>query len=143
MSERTEETALLPEDEARRMDLDDIVLVVDAQMPVRAKRIKYYEDRFFKQIFDKQTGDLPYPSAGDQMRGLQGQIKALEAKIGALEPPRAVSNEGSDGGGKRREEIDGLANEEPGAVSGEKANLDEYQAGTDRVKRFMKDAAQG
>jgi hypothetical protein len=34
MSERTEETALLPEDEARRMDLDDIILVVDAQMPV-------------------------------------------------------------------------------------------------------------
>jgi type IV secretion system protein VirD4 len=78
MSERTEETALLPEDEARRMDLDDIVLVVDAQMPVRAKRIKYYEDRFFKRIFDKQSGDLPYPSATDQMRGLQGQIKALE-----------------------------------------------------------------
>jgi type IV secretion system protein VirD4 len=141
MSERTEETPLLPEDEARRMDLDDIVLVVDAQMPVRAKRIKYYEDRFFKQIFDKQTGDLPYPSAGDQMRGLQGQIKALEAKIGALEVPRAVSNEGSDDGGKRREEIDGLANEEQGAVSGEKASLDEYQAGAERVERFMEEAA--
>ena len=48
----------VPEDEVRRMDLDDIVLVVDAQMPVRAKRIKYYEDRFFKGIFDKQSGDL-------------------------------------------------------------------------------------
>ncbi|MCY4291091.1 MAG: hypothetical protein OXC72_04955 [Roseovarius sp.] len=77
------------------------------------------------------------------MRGLQGQIKALEAKIGALEVPRAVSNGGSDGGGKWREEIDGLANEERGAVSGEKASLDEYQAGTDRVERFMKDATQG
>jgi type IV secretion system protein VirD4 len=87
MSERTEETALLPEDEARRMDLDDIVLVVDAQMPVRAKRIKYYEDRFFKEIFDKQSGELPYPSASDQMRGLQCQIRALEQKIGVMQVP--------------------------------------------------------
>lgn len=143
MSERTEETALLPEDEARRMDLDDIVLVVDAQMPVRAKRIKYYEDRFFKQIFDKQSGDLPYPSAGDQMRGLQGQIKALEAKIGALEMPRAVSGDGSESGGKRREEIDALANEERGAAPGEKPSLNEYQAGAERVERFMEEAARG
>jgi type IV secretion system protein VirD4 len=112
-------------------------------MPVRAKRIKYYEDRFFKLIFDKQAGDLPYPSAGEQMRGLQGQIKALEAKIGALEIPRAVSNEGSDDGGKRREEIDGLANEERGAVSGEKPSLGEYQAGVERVERFMEEAARG
>lgn len=141
MSERTEETALLPEDEARRMDLDDIVLVVDAQMPVRAKRIKYYDDRFFKQIFDKQTGDLPYPSAGDQMRGLQGQIKALEAKIGLLEMPRAVSGDGSESGGKRREEIDALANEERGPASGEKPGLGEYQAGAERVERFMEEAA--
>ena len=143
MSERTEETALLPEDEARRMDLDDIVLVVDAQMPVRAKRIKYYKDRFFEQIFDKQTGDLPYPSAGHQLRGLQRQIKALEAKIGLLEMPRAVSGEGPESGGKRRDEIDALANEDPGAASGEKPSLGEYQAGAERVERFMEEAARG
>jgi len=42
--ERTEETSLLPEDEARRLPLDEIVVVVDAQMPVRAKRVVYFED---------------------------------------------------------------------------------------------------
>jgi len=141
MSERAEETALLPEDEARRMDLGDIVLVVDAQMPVRAKRIKYYEDRFFKQIFDKQSGDLPYPSAGDQMRGLQGQIKVLEAKIGALETPREISGEGNEIDRKRREEIEALTNEEWGAATGEKPGLNEYQAGAERVERFMEEAA--
>ncbi|ATG37969.1 MAG: type IV secretory system conjugative DNA transfer family protein [Rhodobiaceae bacterium] len=61
MSERTEETSLLPEDEARRMPLDDIVMVVDAQMPIRAKRIKYYEDPFFKAIHGAQSGELPFP----------------------------------------------------------------------------------
>ncbi|SDG49543.1 type IV secretion system protein VirD4 [Celeribacter baekdonensis] len=62
MSERTEETSLLPEDEARRMPLDDIVMVVDAQMPIRAKRIQYYDDPFFKAIHGAQKGELPFPA---------------------------------------------------------------------------------
>lgn len=61
MSERTEETSLLTEDEARRLPLDDVIIVVDAQMPIRAKRIKYYEDPFFKAISDAQKGELPFP----------------------------------------------------------------------------------
>ena len=63
LSERTEEVPLLPEDDARRMSLDDIVLVIDAQMPIRAKRIKYFEDRWFKSIYEAQAGDYPYPEA--------------------------------------------------------------------------------
>ena len=47
---QTEETSLLPEDEARRLPLEDIIMVVDAQMPIRAKRIQYYDDPFFKAI---------------------------------------------------------------------------------------------
>jgi type IV secretion system protein VirD4 len=62
-SERTEEVSLLPEDEARRLPLDEIVVVVDAQMPVRAKRVVYYEDPFFKGIHAAQEGDLPFPKA--------------------------------------------------------------------------------
>jgi type IV secretion system protein VirD4 len=61
-SERTEETPLLPEDEARRLPLDEIIVVVDAQMPVRAKRIVYYEDPFFKGIHAAQEGELPFPT---------------------------------------------------------------------------------
>ena len=62
MSERTEETSLLPEDEARRLPLEDIIMVVDAQMPIRAKRIQYYDDPFFKGIHAAQKGELPFPS---------------------------------------------------------------------------------
>lgn len=135
MSERTEETALLPEDEARRMDLDDIVLVVDAQMPVRAKRIKYYEDRFFKGIFDKQSGDLPYPSATDQMRGLQGQIKALEQKIGALQVPS-----GGDKSGSRRPEIEGLVTAGEDDQPDGSPDVQAYQNATARVDQFLEKA---
>ncbi len=60
-SERTEEVSLLPEDEARRLPLDEIIVVVDAQMPVRAKRVVYFEDPFFKNIHAAQKGDLPFP----------------------------------------------------------------------------------
>lgn len=60
-SERTEEVSLLPEDEARRLPLDEVIVVVDAQMPVRAKRMVYYENPFFKGIHAAQEGELPFP----------------------------------------------------------------------------------
>ena len=52
----------LPEDEARRLPLDEIVVVVDAQMPVRAKSVVYFEDPFFKVIHAAQEGELPFPT---------------------------------------------------------------------------------
>ena len=63
-STRTEETSLLPEDEARRLPLDEIIMVVDAQMPVRAKRIQYFDDRLFAAIHGAQRGELPLPVMG-------------------------------------------------------------------------------
>jgi len=63
-STRTEETSLLPEDEARRLPLDEIIMVVDAQMPVRAKRIQYFDDRLFAAIHRAQKGELPFPVMG-------------------------------------------------------------------------------
>lgn len=136
MSERAEETALLPENEARRMDLDNIVLVVDGQMPVRAKRIKYYEDRFFKEIFDQQSGDLPYPSATDQMRGLQGQIHALEQKIGAMQV-----SAGKRAKTVRRSEIDAITAEDAGAEPQPVPDVEAYQDASARVDQFMERAA--
>ena len=78
------------------MDLEDIVLVVDAQMPMCAKRIKDFDDRFFMRTFKKQTGNQPNPSAGDQLRDLQGQIKALEAKIRAVQAFYGLKPRGSE-----------------------------------------------
>ena len=64
LSERTEERPLLTEDEAARLDLDDIILVIDGQHPARAKRIKYYEDAKLRHLFEGQTGDYPLPLGG-------------------------------------------------------------------------------
>ncbi len=71
-STRTEETSLLPEDEARRLPLDEIVMVVDAQMPVRAKRIQYFDDRLLASIHGAQTGELPFPVLGGGGAGGSG-----------------------------------------------------------------------
>ncbi|MDO9640831.1 MAG: type IV secretory system conjugative DNA transfer family protein [Pseudotabrizicola sp.] len=61
VSERTEDTPLLTEDQARRMDLDEVILVIDAQMPIRARRIKYFEDPALKVLHAGQAGSFPYP----------------------------------------------------------------------------------
>jgi len=82
MSERTEETSLLPKDEARRMSLDDIVMVVDAQMPVRAKRIRYFDDPFFKRIHKAQSGELPFPeeASAEDVEAIPEAVKARSAR---------------------------------------------------------------
>ncbi|MEM9230390.1 MAG: type IV secretory system conjugative DNA transfer family protein, partial [Pseudomonadota bacterium] len=86
MSERTEETSLLPKDEARRMSLDDIVMVVDAQMPVRAKRIRYFDDPFFKSIHKAQSGELPFP---EEASAEEPWVQAAEAGQGKRAATRA------------------------------------------------------
>jgi type IV secretion system protein VirD4 len=95
MSERTEETSLLPEDEVRRLPLDDIIIVVDAQMPIRAKRIQYFDDPFFEKIHAAQTGELPFPPLAlevvsepplpeiDAVQGEMDQSEAGSMAVGA------------------------------------------------------------
>ena len=97
-SERTEESALLHPDEARRMPLDDVIMVIDAQMPVRAKRIKYFEDRRISKVHAAQTGPLPYPPERTNTERLARKVAALTTKIEQLEsgrgaPEGAVANE--------------------------------------------------
>jgi len=67
VSERTEDTPLLTEDQARRMDLDEVILVVDAQMPIRVRRVKYFEDPALKVLHAGQAGSFPYPDE-DRLR---------------------------------------------------------------------------
>lgn len=71
VSERTEDTPLLTEDQARRMDLDEVILVIDAQMPIRARRIKYFEDPALKVLHGRQAGTFPYPDLDGLRRDRQ------------------------------------------------------------------------
>jgi type IV secretion system protein VirD4 len=80
-----------PEDEARRLPLDEIVMVIDAQMPVRAKRIQYFDDRLFKAIHAAQTGELPFPKPGGGEA--QGTLP-LSVRAMPMTPPSDVPRGG-------------------------------------------------
>ena len=56
----------------------------DAQMPVRAKRIQFFDDRLFKAIHAAQTGELPFPQPGGG--GPQGNLP-LSVRAMPMTPP--------------------------------------------------------
>jgi type IV secretion system protein VirD4 len=60
-------------------------------MPVRAKRIQYFDDRLFKAIHAAQTGELPFPKPGSG--GPQGNLP-LSVRAMPMTPP----SNGSRGG---------------------------------------------
>ncbi len=61
VSERSEEVPLLTKDKARDLDEGEIIIVVDAGHPIKAKALIYYEDPTFIARYKGQTGPLPYP----------------------------------------------------------------------------------
>ena len=92
-SMRTEETSLLPEDEARRLPLDEIVVVVDAQMPVKAKRIQYFDDPFFKRIHAAQVGEMPFPTSPLELSNGPASEHAVDGSSLAFGGKGAVGND--------------------------------------------------
>lgn len=45
----------------RNLDEDDVVILIQNTDPIRAQKVRYYEDRFLKPIYQGQTGKLPLP----------------------------------------------------------------------------------
>jgi type IV secretion system protein VirD4 len=95
VSERTEDTPLLTEDQARRMDLDEVILVIDAQMPIRARRIKYFEDPALTVLHAGQAGSFPYPDEDGlrrdrQMSETREMVEKLKQELQAV---RAATGE--------------------------------------------------
>ncbi len=61
-SARLEERPLLSETEARLMDPDEVIILASPQHPIKAHRIKYYDDPLFKAMVERQEGKpFPYP----------------------------------------------------------------------------------
>ena len=61
-SSRLEERPLLSETEARFLNPDDVIILASPQHPIKARRIKYFEDPKFSAMVQAQEGkELPYP----------------------------------------------------------------------------------
>ena len=79
ISRRNEERPLLTPGEIRNLDPNKIILIPERQNPIMVDRIIYYEDAYFKPIFEAQKGPLPYPDA------LRAELDDLKAKVTSLE----------------------------------------------------------
>lgn len=85
-SSRLEERPLLSETEARFLDPDDVIILASPQHPIKARRIKYFEDPLFSAMMDAQEGvQLPYPPqqrpeavVGPMARGESGEVRGSE-----------------------------------------------------------------
>jgi type IV secretion system protein VirD4 len=105
VSERTEDTPLLTEDQARRMDLDEVILVIDAQMPIRARRIKYFEDPALKVLHAGQAGSFPYPDEDGlrrdrQMTETRETVEKLKQELQEVRAAAGARVSGAEGSSK-------------------------------------------
>ncbi|MDP3197218.1 type IV secretory system conjugative DNA transfer family protein, partial [Tabrizicola sp.] len=105
VSERTEDTPLLTEDQARRMDLDEVILVIDAQMPIRARRIKYFEDPALKVLHAGQAGSFPYPDEDGlrrdrQMTETRETVEKLKQELQEVRAAAGARDSGAEGASK-------------------------------------------
>jgi len=102
-TERSEEYPLLTKDGARRLPSDEIVIVVNGDMPIRAKRLQYFSDRKLKLLYDSQNFNVPPPlpfhtiteedyDQIESLENLESIRKALEKKKNQA-GKRAASND--------------------------------------------------
>ena len=84
ISRRNEERALLTPDEIRKLNPNKIILIPERQNPILVDRIVYYQDAYFKPIYEAQKGPLPYPSA------MQAELDELKAKVTSLQEARVA-----------------------------------------------------
>jgi type IV secretion system protein VirD4 len=82
-SARLEERPLLSETEARLLDPDEVIILASPQHPIKAQRIKFYDDPVFREMVARQEGrEFPYPpsveGAGPWVGGGDGQEDAEE-----------------------------------------------------------------
>lgn len=112
VSERTEDHPLLPPDQARRLPAEDVIIVVDADMPIRAKRIQYYDDHGYKVMYESQNFQAPLPAPPHRITEADYEyMETPEDKAEKREEVQADRNEDQD---KARR---ALADEQSGQLS--------------------------
>lgn len=85
ISERSEDRDLLTEDEAGRLHEDTVIILANGQHPIKARRIKYFDDRVLKPIFLSQKGQLPAPDPKDaELRDLRGDLVRTTHRLDEL-----------------------------------------------------------
>jgi len=63
IQEREEGARLLRPEELRNLSADECVLLIQDSNPVKAHKVRYFEDRYLKTVFVAQAGEIPLPRA--------------------------------------------------------------------------------
>ena len=148
-SARLEERPLLSETEARLMDPDEVIILASPQHPIKASRVKYYDDPFFKDMLARQEGKpFPYPpsvqgvgpwgSDGSDNAGADEQAKPAER---ALVRDRSQRREARAMSVSAMET--GRGQPEPEALEREAAVPKEWEAVLDRQEDFIEELLGG
>ncbi|MDN5787464.1 type IV secretory system conjugative DNA transfer family protein [Pseudorhodobacter sp.] len=122
-SVRLEERPLLSETEARFMDPDEVIILASPQHPIRAKRIKYFDDPMFAAMMDAQKGyELPFPPLPAELAN-----DPLGPKVLKVPKVEAEANAGDDQAKAKPEPTD-----EPARTPAPKVESDEPPAPTQK-----------
>ena len=148
-SARLEERPLLSETEARLMDPDEVIILASPQHPIKASRIKYYDDPFFKEMLARQEGKpFPYPPSvqgvgpwggegGDEIREDEPRTAAERAPVrdrSQRREARAMSVMAMEAG---------RGQPEPETLERDAAVPKEWEAALDRQGDFIEDLLGG
>ena len=121
---RLEERPLLSETEARTMDPDEVIILASPQHPIRAQRIKYFEDPFFERLSERQAGkDYPYPPRVEGVGPWQEEPEPMPS------PGAAETNEGAPVSERARRR----------QARAMQSNRDEPRAGMSRPETLRRD----
>ncbi|GFE67129.1 type IV secretory system conjugative DNA transfer family protein [Litoreibacter roseus] len=121
---RLEERPLLSETEARTMDPDEVIILASPQHPIRAQRIKYFEDPFFERLSERQSGkDFPYPPRVEGVGPWQEEPEPVPS------PSAAETNEGAPASERARRR----------QARAMQSNRDEPRAGMSRPETLRRD----
>lgn len=100
VTERSEEYPLLTKDDARRLPSDEIIIVVNGDMPIRAKRLQYYADRKLKPLYLSQDMKTPPPLPAHTITEADyayiENLESLKTTRESVEQKKADSEQPSD-----------------------------------------------
>ena len=148
-SARLEERPLLSETEARLMDPDEVIILASPQHPIKASRIKYYDDPFFKAKLIRQEGKpFPYPPSvqGAGPWGCDGGDEAgrdEQAKPAERAPVRDRSQRREARAMSLRTMEAGRGQPGPETLEREAAVPKEWEAALDRQEDFIEELLGG
>ena len=142
---RFEERPLLSETEARLMDPDEVIVLASPQHPIRAKRIKYFDDLMFVCRVEAQAGrEYPYPPIVEGVGpwndngGSGGEVAANAGGDAQTGAPVAARSDRRQARAMRVREGEEIASSlDPSELDRRRAVPPEWEAALDRQSDFI------